>query len=129
MLWLVPIYILLSIATPMYHSDSPSSRVGSAKLSLKYAMEECAALAAKGRKTNQKFRHISGEYFGDAYTIIPEDRSCSGDSNGAILAISSDDQKYPNLSISMSPPHRKNCSHSGKSEELHGCSARRNGTW
>ena len=116
---LVPILLILSSLGA--HMEYPAE--GAQQL-LNIAIKECALKTAQG-DANPVFS--SGNP--TRYKIIPEDRSCSGDDNGVISAISSDKEKYPNYFISATPPYRKSCSHSGKSEELYGCSARKNGTW
>ena len=98
-----------------------------AQQALKDAIKECAIKAIRGRVDP-----IFSSYKDSIYKIIPENGSCSGDANGVISAVPFNEArypKYPNYFIAVTPPYRKSCSHSGKSEELYGCSARENGTW
>ena len=119
----IAIIVMVTISTP---NDLDLSIAQQAKKSISNAMKECVVITIRGKEANPKF---SLPTYPSNYKIIPEDRNCSGDDNGAISAISSDDRKYPNLSISMSHPHRKSCSHSGKKDQLHGCSKNLDGTW
>ena len=64
----------------------------------------------------------------DHYTLIPADGDCGGDENNLITAQSKNTEKFPTYSYNVETGV-KSCTHDGPNEELHSCSARRNGEW
>ena len=62
------------------------------------------------------------------YTFLPASGNCNGDANGLLSAVSENSSKYPTYSYNVETGV-KSCSHDGPNEELHGCSARRDGKW
>jgi len=85
--------------------------------------KECAVKKANGER-NPKFGRPSLT----RYEITPANGDCNGDENNLITAQSIKTTKYPNYSYNVETGE-KTCSHDGPSEQLHGCSARKNGEW
>jgi len=120
---LIPLVILAIIAVPSFIDLGPSAVVEAARNSVATAAKECAVKEAKGEaKPSFSVSQLK------AYKITPQTGDCRGDKNGLITAVSENKEKYPDFAVSLSP-YSKSCSHNGPNEELHGCSARVNGTW
>ena len=62
------------------------------------------------------------------YELYLLNGNCNGDENNLIKAKSKNTKKYPTYSYNVKTG-KKSCSHDGPNEELHGCSAKRNGEW
>ncbi len=62
------------------------------------------------------------------YTFLPASGNCDGDENNLLSAVSKDPSRYPTFSYNVET-REKTCIHDGPNEELHACSARRNGEW
>ena len=123
---LVPaIFLLVLVAIPSWidFRGSPSYHIR-AKHAVASAVKECAVRQANG-EPSPSFSTFAIPH----YTIAPKGRSCAGDENGEIAAISDDNSAFPDFYIGLSEPYTKRCSHSGKTEEFLGCSARVNGSW
>ena len=117
------------IALPYFIGDqlgpggTPRGRSASAKNAVATAAKECAVKEVKGEsRPSFSVPQLKG------YKITPQTGDCRGDKNGLITAVSEDKEQYPDFAVSLST-YSKSCSHNGPNEELHGCSARVNGTW
>ena len=62
------------------------------------------------------------------YTFSSVKGNCKGDANGLLSAVSENSSKYPTYSYNVKLG-AKICSHDGPNEELHNCTARRDGEW
>ena len=111
-------------------------RSAAAKNTLATIAKECAAKKAnagtgtsivpelQGYRSNKK--NIAGFYLGNFRLKSNTIFNCRDTEE--IKLVSQDESKNP--SFSYNPETReKSCSHNGPNEELHGCSARRNGEW
>ena len=114
-------WILFNLARPMETVDKAIT--SGAKNTLSIIYKDCAVKKANGEErptvTVQKV---------SKYTFLPASGNCYGDANGLIRAVSENPSKYPTYSYNVQKD-AKTCSHDGPNEELHGCSARRDGEW
>ena len=133
--WMMALYVISSIAALPTDKcmNIQNSRSGTAANSIVFIVRECDNKKATG-ELNPTFtipkKYISSRitegYF--PYTFLPKNRLCNGDENNLIKAESENTEKYPTFSYNVETG-KKICSHNGPNEELHGCSARRNGEW
>ena len=115
--------ILPFIAIPEFIKISRKAKSAAASNSVETIAKLCLELVSK----NDLASTFSDVELSD-YELYPLDRNCNGDENNLIKAKSKNTKKYPTYSYNVKTG-KKSCSHDGPNEELHGCSARRDGRW
>ncbi len=115
--------LLSSIAIPSFNRINEKARSAEAMNTIATIAKECAV-----KKANREIKPTFDVPILDNYTFKPENGNCDGNKNNSFTAVSEDLSKYPTFSYNVLTG-AKTCSHDGPKEELHGCSARRNGEW
>ena len=124
LLLLVGVFIYWWICYGLMYFNPVCVETSIAPNTLPQLAKECAVKKANG-ELDPKFYKIEDSNY---YTFLPEDGDCDGDENNLITAQSKSTEKFPTYSYNVKTGV-KTCSHDGPKEELHGCSARRNGEW
>jgi hypothetical protein len=87
---------------------------------------------AKRDEQKEKLKNLSikllSKLKSDHYQFLPLSGSCYGTKEKKVIARSLNNKRYPTFSYNFETGE-KTCSHNGPNEELHGCSARRDGEW
>ena len=125
-----------AITWPKFSTENIRARTFAALNSIATIAKECAATTSdaetgtfiipeiQGYRSNKK--NIAGFYLGNFRLKSNTIFNCRDTEE--IKLVSQDESKNP--SFSYNPETReKSCSHNGPNEELHGCSARRDGRW
>ncbi len=123
---LLPIIILLIlpfIAIPQFTEIGKKAKSLAALNTLEAIAKECLE-----RVSNKDLVSTFVDVELSDYKLYPLDGNCNGDENNLIKAKSNNTKKYPTYSYNVNTG-KKSCSHDGPNEELHGCSARRDGEW
>ena len=115
-------WILFNLAQPT-GIDVDLARASEAKNTLSNIAKGCAVKEAMGEE-NPTFTLPKS----NKYTFSTVNGNCKGDANGLLIAVPENSSKYPTFSYNVETGV-KSCSHDGPNEELHGCSARRDGEW
>ena len=115
---------------------SKRARSAAASNTLATIAKECAAkIAETGTGTSvvpsldgykSRKNNLAGFYLGNIRKESNTTINCSATEE--IKLVSQDESKNPSFSYNPDTGE-KSCSHNGPNEELHGCSARRNGRW
>ena len=111
------------IAIPQFTEISKKARSAAASNTVEAIAKECLERVSN-KELVSKFLDVELQ----SYKLYPLDGNCNGDENNLIKAKSNNTKKYPTYSYNVKTG-KKSCSHDGSNEELHGCSARRNGEW
>ena len=115
--------ILPFIAIPEFIKISNKARSAGASNTVEAIAKECLE-SVSNKELVSKFLDVELQ----SYKLYPLDGNCNGDENNLIKAKSNNTKKYTTYSYNVKTG-KKVCLHDGESEELYGCSARRNGEW
>ena len=128
--------VLSSIAIPKFESSPEKERSAAATNTIATIAKECAAKVSdtgsgpvvipelQGYKSSKK--NIAGFYVGNIRQAANTTIDCF--TKEEIKLVSQDESENPSFSYNPETGE-KTCSHNGPNEELHRCSARRDGEW